>query len=150
MEFLLCLVAICLSPQGDVVHDQVDVIEVNHLYDTKGEHVFDQLIFWEPVGRDGKRTVRDWRLLKVAHQTPTSRHRDGLTVVTWTDGSTFRQVTAENICETWTQYDPELVNRAVLPLERRRGLGVYRKETGNGDQARFSRAADPRPRQAAP
>lgn len=41
---------------------------------------------------------------------------------TWHDGELLRVIEAASFRETWTQYDPELVERDYLPKERRREL----------------------------
>ena len=40
----------------------------------------------------------------------------------WHDGEQIRQIRSKSIRETWTQYDPELVEREYLPKERRKEL----------------------------
>jgi len=40
----------------------------------------------------------------------------------WHDGEQLRNVHSRSIRETWTQYDPELVEREYLPKERRKEL----------------------------
>jgi hypothetical protein len=40
----------------------------------------------------------------------------------WQDGEQIRHIYSKSIRETWTQYDPELVEREYLPKERRKEL----------------------------
>jgi hypothetical protein len=119
------LAALCLNPVEHVARDKVDLIEVNHFYDEKGRLVFDQVLFydWEPMR--GRYDVRAWRLLKKPTQLPQRDWRSSKFVAVWHDGETLREVEAETIRESWTQYDPELVEREYLPREKRRDLHKF-------------------------
>lgn len=110
-----------------VAVDQVDLIEYNHFYDEQGRHVFDQLLFYDWSRRDARYQIRDWRLVKTTTQLPRKDAKRGLYTATWHDGQVMRQVRATAIRETWTQYDPELVERANLPKEQRRELSPARR-----------------------
>lgn len=123
---LLCS-ALGTNPIRHVTIDQVEVIEYNHFYDEQGRHVFDQLIFFDWSPRENRYQIRDWRLIKTVSQAPYHDANRGFYVATWHDGLTLRQVRAAAIRETWTQYDPELTERAVLPKEHRRELSNVRK-----------------------
>lgn len=103
-----------ILPLTDVTPDRCDSIELNHFYDGAGRPVFDQVIFWQ-----GDR-VRAWRLWKSPEQTP--RRRPGGFAVTWFDGDRLREVRALSYRESWTQHDPELEDRDLLPAHERRGL----------------------------
>ncbi|WDI41243.1 hypothetical protein [Bremerella sp. P1] len=110
------------SPSKPVVQDQVDLIEVNHYYDSQGRLIFDQVIFYEWSQSDARFHVTAWRLLKSSWQVPRKRWSDGAYTTTWKDGDVLRSVVGKNMRETWTQHDPELVERDYLPREYRRGL----------------------------
>lgn len=118
----LLLAALCLNPVEDVARDKVDLIEVNHFYDEKGRLVFDQILFydWEPIR--GRYDVRAWRLLKKPTQVPRRDWRSRKFVAVWHDGEILREVEAETVRESWTQYDPELIEREHLPKDKRRDL----------------------------
>ena len=67
--------------------------------------------------------VRAWRLVKNPSQLPQRDWADGRLL--WPCGKTaeqLRHVRSQSIRETWTQYDPELVEREYLPKERRKEL----------------------------
>lgn len=115
------------SPMGSVAVDQVDLIEYNHFYDEQGRHVFDQLIFYDWSRRDARYQIRDWRLVKSNMQVPYKDTQRNFYTATWHDGQVIRQVRATSLRETWTQYDPELVERANLPKEQRRELSPARR-----------------------
>ena len=117
------LVAICgLSPQEDVASEQVDLIEVNHFYDDQGRHVFDQVIFYDWEDSHSRHMVRAWRLVKNPAQLPQRNWKDGTYVSIWYDNDVLRKVQAKSMRESWTQYDPELVEREYLPKEKRKDL----------------------------
>jgi hypothetical protein len=137
MSALATTVLVCslwgIVPGGSVATDQVDLIEYNHFYDEQGRHVFDQLIFYEWSRSESRYQIRDWRLIKTSTQIPYRDVRRNLYVVSWHDGQHLREVRSDQIRETWTQYDPELVERSVLPKEQRRELtSLIRLEQANG------------------
>jgi hypothetical protein len=102
--------------------DRVDLIEINHFYDDHGRLVFDQTIFYDWSADDSHYHVRAWRLLKNPSQMPARDWRQGNYVAVWQDGDVLRKVQAETVRETWTQYDPELIERDYLPKDQRREL----------------------------
>jgi hypothetical protein len=101
--------------------DNVDLIEVNHYYDEHGKLVFGQLIFWDWNSEECRPRVIAWRALKDREQLPVIDWRTGGVVAIWLDGDLLRQVKARSRLETWTQYDPEFVERQWFP-DKRRGL----------------------------
>jgi hypothetical protein len=70
----------------------------------------------------------------------------------WQDGEQIRHIRSKSIRETWTQYDPELVEREFLPKEKRKELrtvSVSRTKkaaaaaTGGPSEVRRSDSPDP-------
>jgi hypothetical protein len=116
------IVALGTAPQQDVARETVDLIEVNHFYDEHGRLVFDQIIFYDWSAGDARYMVRAWRLVKNPAQLPQRDWKDGGYSALWQDGEVLRQVRSRSIRESWTQYDPELVEREYLPKERRKEL----------------------------
>ena len=116
------LVAIASTPAEDVLNDRVDLIEINHFYDEHGRLVFDQIIFYDWSASESHYQVRAWRLLKTPTQVPTRNWQKGDLVALWHDGDVLRKVRAETMRESWTQYDPELLERDFLPKDQRREL----------------------------
>ena len=116
---MLMTAVLCLRPMDEVAIDEVDLIEVNHFYDDRGRLVFDQVIFYDWYAHEGRFQVRDWRLLKSADQIPRRNWRRGNFLTIWTDGEHLREVWSKALHETWTQYDPELMERENLPKEKR-------------------------------
>ena len=122
------VVALGLSPQEDVAREQVDLKEVNHFYDEQGRLVFDQVIFYDWSPEHGRHMVRAWRLVKNPAQLPQRDWKDGGYVAVWQDGEVLRHVRGHSMRETWTQYDPELIEREYLPKEQRKELRVIKIE----------------------
>ncbi len=111
-----------LNPDEPIATDTVDLIEINHFYDENGKLVFDQLLFYDWSAKDARFQVRAWRLLKKNSQLPRRDWQRGDYQTTWHDGDLLRHVRAKSIRETWTQYDPELIERANLAKDKRREL----------------------------
>ena len=119
---VIALTAYVSAPDRSVLKDSVDLVEVNHYHDARGQHVFDQLIFYDWSSQQKRFQVRAWRLIKSDSQLPRREHRSGTWLVRWHDEGVMREVTAKSRRETWTQYDPELVERENLPQEQRLDL----------------------------
>jgi hypothetical protein len=116
------IVAFGIAPQEDVARESVDLIELNHFYDEHGRLVFDQVIFYDWSSADARYNVRAWRLVKNPAQLPQRDWSSGGYSAMWQDGEQLRHIRSRSIRETWTQYDPELVEREYLPKERRKEL----------------------------
>ncbi len=125
--FAWMLLALTVIPYEAAATDHVTAIELNHFYDDNGKHVFDQHIFydWNPYAN--RFDVRDWKLIKAPGEAVYFDAPRGEFRTEWHDGLVMRSVRAGTYRETWTQQDPELVERAVLPKERRRELTSARK-----------------------
>ena len=119
---MMMTVVFFLFPTDHVAVDQVDLIELNHFFDDRGQLVFDQVIFYDWCSSEGRFQVRDWRLIKSPAQIPRRNWRRGDFLTIWHDGDLLREVRSKGIHETWTQYDPELVERQNLPKEKRQRL----------------------------
>ena len=119
---VLLVFVIGSNPIEDVPCNRVDLMEVNHFHDDHGRLVFDQVIFYEWSPQQGRHQVQAWRLLKNSHQRPRRDYPTGDYVATWQDGETLREVRSATVRESWTQYDPELVEREHLPKEKRKEL----------------------------
>lgn len=117
---MLAAFLLCAVPYSPIVETAVDRIEVNHFYDENGRLVFDQLIFYR-LAEDGHSDVIAWRLVKCPAMLP--YRCKGRSVVLWFDGDFLRRVVALSAGETWTQFDPELLERERLPTEHRAELG---------------------------
>jgi hypothetical protein len=104
---------------GAAIKQRVDLIELNHFVDEDGREVFQQVIFydWSPLHR--RFHVRAWRLVKHQSQIPTRHWNPGRYECTWHDDGVLRKVWSPKLRETWSQQDPERVNRSLLPEDQR-------------------------------
>lgn len=129
MSCAACLFA-CLAivPPLDPAVESVDLMELNHFYDDQGRLVFDQVIFYDWSPDASRYMVRAWRLVKQPAQLPQRDWQQGGWLAIWHDGEILRRVQAQSQRESWTQYDPELVEREYLPKEKRRELQTIRVE----------------------
>lgn len=121
---LVCL-TVGSNPTRELPAEQVDLIEVNHFHDDQGRPVFDQILFYDWSAIAGRYQVRDWRLLKSPNQIPLPNAEHGEFVAVWNDfkaRDTLRTTKAKVVRETWTRYDPELIEREFLPENKRRKL----------------------------
>ncbi|MEM1070125.1 MAG: hypothetical protein AAGG48_18910 [Planctomycetota bacterium] len=105
--------------QSTIVKQRVDLIELNHFVDEDGREVFRQVIFYDWSQTHHRFHVRAWRLIKNESQVPVRRWNPDHYQCTWHDDGLLRQVWAPKLRETWTQRDPERVNRALLPEDQR-------------------------------
>ncbi len=101
--------------------DPIDVIEVNHVLNADNEETLVQLIFWN-LGPNGYLEIVAWRLHTNSSHDPKLDFRTGRFVVRMVDKSDVRVITSKAFIETWTTFDPELVDRIGNPQEGRLGL----------------------------
>ena len=109
-----------------IIKQRVDLIELNHFVDEDGREVFRQVVFYDWSKTHHCFHVRAWRLIKRESQVPVRRWNPNQYQCTWHDDGLLRQVWAPKLRETWTQRDPERVNRALLPEDQRIPLFVPR------------------------
>ena len=100
----------------------VDLVELNHFLDDHGREVFRQVVFYDWSDRNRQLEVRAWRLIKHSSQLPRRQSYGEGFVVRWQDKYVTREVIAKTMRETYSQEDPERVNRVVLPESERRPL----------------------------
>ncbi len=113
MGLLLLFVILTTNPQSKPIY-QCAVVEYNHYYDDQGKIILEQIIWWEEDPYYGM-VVRDWAMKKDTE-------------------STFRVpyfvYSKKHMCfikskyalESWTQHDPEVLNRVLLPVRERLGF----------------------------
>jgi hypothetical protein len=123
----MCAILLLLAANIDLsttLNDRVDLIELNHFYDDQGRLVFDQWLFYDWDNHHRQFIIVDWRLCKTNDIVMRNHHRRNysLSFPDHKHRNALRKVTAGGYCETWTQYDPELVNREIVPIDRRREL----------------------------
>lgn len=110
------------NPVDLSVEDLVDLIEVNHFYDERGKHVFDQLIFYDWSPNQSRFEVRAWRMMKKVRQEPLRDWSTSDYKLIFHEHGMLRKVRGASIHETWTQFDPEIADRQWLPMHLRREL----------------------------
>ena len=122
MGALILLASLCDVRQLPVVETRTDVIELNHFFDENGKLVFDQVIAWDWCNCAERFQVRAWRLWRPSKPVAASERKG---VIIFVDGETLRRVRYGSRRESWTQYDPELFDRQILPSEERRDFGKH-------------------------
>ena len=115
---IIAAVPTASEPSSGTVR-QVDLIELNHYIDEEGREVFRQLIFYDWSKSYKRFHVRAWRLVKHPSQLPKRHWSPTMYRCTWRDEHRIRHVQSPQMRETWTQQDPERVNRALLPESQR-------------------------------
>lgn len=116
MSLLAAILLLATIPHEITVRESVDLIERNHFYNDEGREVFTQWIFWD-WERD-RHQVEGWR-----NNQPDFRFTERPPLLTWSQGTERRQVRSTYWRETWTQHDPELFDREIVPKDRRKGIG---------------------------
>jgi len=120
---VLALVLLLGNGSFNTTHKAVDVIELNHMHDAKGAHIFSQVVFWEIVPSSHKRIVMAWTMCDTPDKRPTLAP-DGRKHVRWqTDDGQWVDVHSDLFHESWTHQDVERENQKVWPLDQRTGLG---------------------------
>src|SRR5262249_6307682 len=108
--------------------------------------------FYDWASSESRYNVRAWRLVKNPSQLPQRDWSGGGYSAMWQDGEQIRHIRSKSIRETWTQYDPELVEREYLPKEKRKELrtvSVHKRKkvavtaVSQSSETRRSDAVDP-------
>ena len=98
---------------------------LDEIFDEHGRLVFDQVIFYDWCDTQCRYNVCAWRMLKRAAQHPERDWKNGAYEAVWHENGVLRRVRAKSMRESWTQYDPELIERDFLPKEHRRELHTF-------------------------
>jgi hypothetical protein len=136
----LCAFALVSSKGNDVVEEYVDLIELNHFYDQQGRHVYDQVIFYERTPDTGRFQVRAWCLVEdrdALNRRPVKNSETQRYQVDWLDNDQrlMRKITSHLYRESWSQIDPERVNKKIYD-ERLRILLVQNPKKIMADRQR--------------
>jgi hypothetical protein len=83
-------------------------------------------------------------MVKKPNQLPQRNWTDGAYTAIWIDGEVLREVRAGSMRESWTQYDPELIEREFLPKEKRRELRTVSAALPSPPAVRPSQTPPPR------
>lgn len=126
LTYTLAITLLTAIPQdADILVERCDLIELNHFTDHQHNRVFDQIIFYEWKWKESRHEIIAWRMLKSNSQIPRKNWVGGGWVANWRDsqgGDVDRCVMANSYRVTYTTHDPEVENRDVLPVDKRRGL----------------------------
>ncbi len=127
LSLIASLLLVGVSPATDqdtgaITRQRVDLIELNHFVDDEGREVFRQVIFYDWSREHHRFHVRAWRLIKNESQLPVRSWNPQQFRCSWLDDGLIRQVWAPKMRKTWSQRDPERVNRSMLPEDQRRPL----------------------------
>ena len=123
MNVVLAIALLSTVPMSNVYIETVDIVEINHMYSPQGKIVFTQLIGWELFDDVGY-VAQWWHQVRRPLTVTYGQRR--VTVLISHEQRVIR-VYATTLRETWTQYDPELENRHLIPGPRR-GLPVWRRQ----------------------
>lgn len=107
--------------------EHVDMLELNHYYDAKGNLAFDQVIYWGRNRTSGCPEVRAWRMASdsdLHNRRPVKSEATGLWVSEWTESGKRYRIVSRQYHESWTQIDREAEDKKRLPDERRKGLSA--------------------------
>ncbi len=137
----LCVFALASSKGNDTAEEYVDLIELNHFYDYQGRHVYDQVIFYELSPETGRFQVRAWCLIEdrdTLSRRPVKNVETQRYHVDWFDNDQrlLRKITSRLYRESWTQIDPERVNKKILEERSRLALVQNPKKILADRQAR--------------
>jgi len=108
---------------SSITYDQtqeVDLIELNTLYDGDDRVVFKQLIYYQWDWATNRYQCVDWRLMKHHGMIPVKRGQYYESM--WIDGEQQRRVRSSYFRRSWSRDDPEIEERERMPKDRRRGL----------------------------
>jgi hypothetical protein len=112
MNAIVLLAALAILPRAELP-ERVDLLETNHFHDSEGREVFVQHIAYDWHTRHGCHHVAAWALCK-------SEARHDFTRGEWVVSFKDREFRAPVYRESWTQRDPELVDREAWPVNQRR------------------------------
>ena len=117
-----------------VGEENVDLIELNHFYDQTAKHVYDQVIIYEWIESQGCFRVRAWFLVEndgSLERIPRFRRSNQRWEMRWRDKETDlqRQISSRHFRESWSQIDPEQIDRKKVGERYRTALIRFPKPT---------------------
>jgi hypothetical protein len=112
-----------LLPDETIIRENCDRIELNHFYSREGNPIGSQVIYWEWNVKASRFRVRDFYCLRAGK--PERPRWDAARVCYlfryWNMGRLY-EVESPSFMETWTPYDPELVDREFFTTVLRQGF----------------------------
>jgi hypothetical protein len=104
-----------------VRQEACDMVELHHMHDANGSHVFDQIIFWDWDEQESEYHVRAW-FISYGKEHLHKNYRSNLWTIIWPDNRTWRGFVAKHFRESWLQRDPERDDKASHPEHKRIAL----------------------------
>lgn len=120
MFALIFYFAFAVLPRPAITEDRVELVELNTYYDDHGKLLFSQLIFYNWDKENSRYEIIDWRFYR-AEATLFSFRGTGSLVILY-DDDRLRKIQCKFFRDTHTQYDPETLDREILPKEKRKKL----------------------------
>ncbi len=115
---IYAIILLAIAPRGEAPQTHVDLIELNHVYDTDDGHIsFEQWIFWDWWPSKRRYVCVAWR-----HYREQDKLLPGKLWVLVRNEDGVIRITANAVIETWTPNDPELDDRDRFEPGLRRGL----------------------------
>lgn len=120
------LAILAAGPPPDAIEARCGWVELNHFCELRQDadtgviacrEILCQVIFWRGGHRD---ECLAWRMAERV----TIRPEPSGVVVSFEDGDRRHVVRGKFLLETWTDFDPEQLNREIVPTDQRRGLGM--------------------------
>jgi hypothetical protein len=116
-----------LHQSEGVIAESVDLLELNHHFDTEGRQVFAQLCFYDWSDELQRYDCIAFRMVSSGNLWPQRNWAKGGYYVVWNDYEILRRVDAKAFIETWSQEgtnapDPEIAAREFTPKHHRREL----------------------------
>lgn len=115
------LLLFSIIPLNEPIVDQVDLIEINKVYNIEGKVTLSQAIYYNWSENDGRHQVVDWRFVKsedclIIKDWNTDRHKQ-----IFKDGKYIRKIISKRFIKSESIKDPEAEERNYLPtIERKR------------------------------
>ena len=122
MKILILLALFSTITDENIQTQHIDVLELNHFYDENGRLVFDQYIFWEWDRFTKRFQIKAWRLKKPNMPLDLKNKLIYVFEGNQRDKSKIKKIYFYSFRESWTQYDPELLEREFLSREGRKEL----------------------------
>jgi hypothetical protein len=121
---LACRWACADAGPEDVADLKCDRLVLNTYYNEAGHFCFSQVLFqdWDCRGGDWDYFTRAYRIVRKGEMCPQRDWEHGGYSLRWKDGDVWRRIQAPAYTVSDTQFDPEVLEREILPKEQRREL----------------------------
>lgn len=116
--FLLILCFLPINNPSEI-KDDVDLIVLNHCYDSKGNLRFDQYIFYDWSEQLKMFVIRDYRLTTNKNIYPQKNHHTRIWELSFSDSGVSRLITSPSYRESFTFNDPESDQRDIISIDQR-------------------------------